>query len=108
MPNDEKKENLTRNAEESAEQHEPCQSQPTSSDVPAAPMPDDTAGKEDALLEAAEQVFGSKPVNAKSLGHWAKGIENAFVEAFILRRRINPHTKSNQLRVEVVKRTIGT
>jgi hypothetical protein len=52
------------------------------------------------MLEAAEQVFGSKPINAKLLGYWAKRIENAFVEGFVLRRQTDPHSKSNQIKVE--------
>jgi hypothetical protein len=59
--------------------------------------------EEDALLEASEQVFGSKPVNAKVLGHWAKGNENAFVEDFVLRRQNDKHSKSNQIKVEKVR-----
>jgi hypothetical protein len=55
---------------------------------------------EDPMLEAAEQVFGSKPINAKLLGYWAKRIENAFVEGFVLRRQTDPHSKSNQIKVE--------
>ncbi len=70
----------------------------TNTSTPAAQVA--RAAEEDAMLEAAEQVFGSKPVNAKSLGYWAKGLENAFVDGFVLRRQIDPHSKSNQLRVE--------
>jgi putative DNA primase/helicase len=57
---------------------------------------------EDALLEASGQVFGSRPVNAKILGYWAKGMENALVEGLVLRRQIDPHSKSNQIKVEAL------
>jgi hypothetical protein len=56
---------------------------------------------EAALFEASEQVFGAKPVNAKILGYWAKGIENAVVEGFVLRRQTDQHSKSNRLKVEL-------
>jgi hypothetical protein len=59
-----------------------------------------TAAQEDTILEAAAQVFGSRPVNAKSLGHWARDLANAFIDGFVLRRRTDPHSKSNQLRVD--------
>jgi putative DNA primase/helicase len=68
-----------------------------------ASVPDEQrerSAAEDALLEASEQVFGSKPVNAKTLGYWAKGVENAFVEGFVLRRQTDQHSKSNWLKVE--------
>jgi hypothetical protein len=68
-----------------------------------ASLPDEQRERraaEDALLEASEQVFGSKPVNAKTLGYWAKGLENAFVEGFVLRRQNDQHSKSNRLKVE--------
>jgi hypothetical protein len=76
---------------------------PTTPVFTAAPTPAEQVARrtdEDAILEAAEQVFGSKPVNAKTLGHWAKGIENAFIEDFVLSRRVDPHSKSSRLKVE--------
>jgi hypothetical protein len=59
-----------------------------------------TQAQEDAMLEAAEQVFGSRPVNAKTLGYWAKAIENAIVDGFVLRRQMDQHSKSNLIAVE--------
>ncbi len=60
-----------------------------------------TQAQEHAMLEAAEQVFGSRPVNAKTLGYWAKAIENAIVDGFVLRRQMDQHSKSNLIAVEI-------
>ena len=49
---------------------------------------------EDAILEAAEQKFGSKQDYAKTLGNWARGIQNKFIDGFIL-RPAGGHTHQN-------------
>jgi hypothetical protein len=54
---------------------------------------------EDALLEATEQKFGAKQDYAKTLGNWARGIQNKFIGGFILHRREDKHTKINQIKV---------
>ena len=63
------------------------------------------AAKEDAILEAAEQKFGSKPDYAKPLGNWARGIENKFIDGFILRRQEDTHTKIHRFKVALAKTT---
>jgi hypothetical protein len=66
----------------------------------AAPTKSTELLAEDALLDAAVQVFGAKPMNAKSIGHWAKGIENAITDGLVLLRKFDKRLKVNQFRVE--------
>jgi putative DNA primase/helicase len=73
---------------------------PVFTNAPTPPAQIARMAAEEAMLEAAEQVFGSRPVNAKTLGHWARGLENAFVDGFVLRRQVDSHSKSNQIKVE--------
>ena len=60
---------------------------------------------EAAILEAAEQKFGSKQDYAKTLGNWARGIQNKFIDGFILRRQEDTHTKIQRLKVALAKST---
>jgi putative DNA primase/helicase len=77
-----------------------CHSSPVFTSVPTPAALVARMAAEEAVLEAAEQVFGSRPVNAKTLGHWARGLENAFVDVFVLRRQFDSHNKTNFLKVE--------
>ena len=61
------------------------------------------AAKEDAILEAAEQKFGSKQDYAKTLGNWARGIQNKFIDGFVLHRQEDTHTKIQRLKVALPK-----
>jgi hypothetical protein len=61
------------------------------------------AAKEDAILEAAEQKFGSKQDYAKTLGNWARGIQNKFIDGFVLHRQEDTHTKIQRLKVALAK-----
>ena len=45
-----------------------------------------------ALLEATEQKFGAKQDYAKTIGNWARGVQNKFVDGFVLQRQErHPH-----------------
>jgi hypothetical protein len=63
------------------------------------------AAREDAILEAAEQKFGSKQDYAKTLGNWARGLQNKFIDGFILCRQEDTHTKIQRLKVTLAKLT---
>jgi hypothetical protein len=52
-----------------------------------------------ALLEATEQKFGAKQDYAKTIGTWARGVQNKFVDGFVLQRQEDPHTKINRIKV---------
>jgi hypothetical protein len=51
--------------------------------------------KEATILEAAEQKFGARKDYAKTLGTWARGIQNKFVGGLILRRQDNIQKSTN-------------
>ena len=52
-----------------------------------------------ALLEATEQKFGAKQEYAKTIGNWARGVQNKFVDEFVLQRQEDAHTKINRIKV---------
>jgi len=63
--------------------------------------------REDGLLEAVEQKFGAKHDHAyaKTLGIWARGVQNKFVDGFILHRQEDKHTKINRMKVSQANST---
>ena len=50
---------------------------------------------EQALAYAIEDVFGSRGVNAKSFGYWARRVQGAYIDGFILAIQHDPSTNAN-------------
>jgi hypothetical protein len=59
------------------------------SSVPAPPP------AEQALADAIEDVFGSRGINAKLFGYWARRIRGAHIDGFVLDAQHDPSTNSN-------------
>jgi putative DNA primase/helicase len=61
------------------------------------------AATEQALREALENVLGSRDVNAKLFGYWARRVKGAHNGGFILETHHNPTTNANDI---TVRRTL--
>jgi hypothetical protein len=57
---------------------------------------------ERALHEAIEDVLGSRDVNAKLFGYWARRVKGARVGGFILDTKLNPTTNANEITVQPI------
>jgi len=52
------------------------------------------------LHEAIEDVLGSRDVNAKLFGYWARRVRGARIGGFILETHHNPATNANDITVQ--------
>jgi hypothetical protein len=55
---------------------------------------------EQAIADAIEDVFGSRGVNAKLFGYWARRIRGAHIDGFIIDTQHDPSTNSNVCTVQ--------
>jgi hypothetical protein len=63
-----------------------------------APTPADQA-----VHEALEDTLGSRDINAKLLGYWARRVKGARNGGFILETQLNPTTKANDITVRKIE-----
>ena len=75
--------------------HKRVMDQKRSSLALPGPMP-----SEQALHEALEDVLGSRDVNAKLFGYWARRVKGARIGGFILQTSLNPATNANDIMVQ--------